>query len=150
MGSEHFRQQCSCPSRSTQFAGGGRLEPSTVDDRNALLNMIDKHLNSHPLIPDRAGVNIPSPEIYRRTVSELYQYCRSRAWYRTWSYLWVNWYRQQEWKPWARSTNEHEIPILRTPMILESHWRVIKHDFLDRLKRPRIDLVVWVLDKQAF
>jgi len=30
-------------------------------------------------------------------------------------------------------------------MIVESHWRKIKHDYLHRFNRPRLDLVVWVL-----
>jgi hypothetical protein len=30
-------------------------------------------------------------------------------------------------------------------MIVESHWRKIKHDYLHRFNRPRIDLVIWVL-----
>jgi hypothetical protein len=30
-------------------------------------------------------------------------------------------------------------------MIVESHWRRLKHDYLHRFNRPRIDLVVWVL-----
>lgn len=34
-------------------------------------------------------------------------------------------------------------------MILESHWRVIKHDYLHRFNRPRVDLVLWVLDTYA-
>jgi hypothetical protein len=30
-------------------------------------------------------------------------------------------------------------------MIIESHWRKIKHDYLHRFNRPRVDLVIWVL-----
>lgn len=30
-------------------------------------------------------------------------------------------------------------------MIVESHWRKIKHDYLHRFNRPRIDLVIWIL-----
>ena len=42
-----------------------------------------------------------------------------------------------------------EIPKLKTTMIVESHWRRIKHDFLHRFKRPRVDLVVWVLTRRV-
>ena len=38
-----------------------------------------------------------------------------------------------------------EIPVLKTTMIVESHWRVLKHQFLHRFNRPRIDLVTWIL-----
>lgn len=30
-------------------------------------------------------------------------------------------------------------------MIVESHWRKIKHDYLHRFNSPRVDLVIWVL-----
>ena len=35
--------------------------------------------------------------------------------------------------------------MLKTTMIVESHWRKLKHDYLHRFNRPRVDLVVWVL-----
>ncbi|KAI0995239.1 hypothetical protein K3495_g12943 [Podosphaera aphanis] len=37
------------------------------------------------------------------------------------------------------------MPVLKTTMIIESHWRWIKHDYLHRFNRPRIDLVTCVL-----
>ena len=36
-----------------------------------------------------------------------------------------------------------------TTMIVEPHWRKIKHDFLHRFNRPRIDLVLWVLTSRV-
>ncbi|RKF54775.1 hypothetical protein OnM2_095010, partial [Erysiphe neolycopersici] len=36
------------------------------------------------------------------------------------------------------------IPVLKTTIIIESHWRKVKHDFLHRFSCPRIDLVSWV------
>lgn len=30
-------------------------------------------------------------------------------------------------------------------MIVESHWRKLKHDFLHHFPRPRIDMVVWIM-----
>jgi hypothetical protein len=36
--------------------------------------------------------------------------------------------------------------VLKTTMIVESHWRKLKHDYLHKFNnRPQIDLVVWVL-----
>jgi hypothetical protein len=57
----------------------------------------------------------------------------------------VNWYQPSQWVLWARSSNPGEIPVLKTTMILESHWPRIKHDYLHRFNRPRIDIVAWVL-----
>ncbi|KAJ7577202.1 hypothetical protein C8J56DRAFT_899287 [Mycena floridula] len=43
-----------------------------------------------------------------------------------------------------RSANA-EIPVLKTTMILESHWRRIKRTFLHHFASPRVDLLVWIL-----
>ena len=34
-------------------------------------------------------------------------------------------------------------------MIIQSHWRKIKHDHLHRFNRPRIDLVIWILTSHS-
>lgn len=83
--------------------------------------------------------------IHRECASEMYAWCRAKGYFRLWAYLFVNWYKADQWKLWARSTCPEEIPVLRTTMIVESHWRRIKRDFLNRFNRPRIDLVVWIL-----
>src|SRR3954453_6547800 len=38
---------------------------------------------------------------------------------------------------------------LKTTMIVEAHWRKIKHDYLHRFNRPRIDLVLWILTSRV-
>lgn len=96
LGSDHFREQCTCPSRSIQPTGRARLEPATVQEKDTLLNMVDKHLNAHPFIPDINGTNPSSEEIYRQAVSELYHFCHTHNWYKTWAYMWVNWYKPLE------------------------------------------------------
>ena len=35
-------------------------------------------------------------------------------------------------------------------MVVESHWRVLKQDYLHQFNRPRIDLVAWVLVTQLY
>ena len=64
--------------------------------------------------------------------------------FRPWAYLSVNWYRPGKWQLWARS-EALEVPILRTTMIVESHWRKVKHGRLHQFNRPRAGLVVWIL-----
>ncbi|KAJ6542145.1 hypothetical protein DFH09DRAFT_848348, partial [Mycena vulgaris] len=61
-----------------------------------------------------------------------------------WTYLWENWYRPGRWELWARSQHP-EIPRLKPTMMVESHWRCIKHDFLHHFHKPRVDLLVWIL-----
>jgi hypothetical protein len=34
-------------------------------------------------------------------------------------------------------------------MIVEGHWRKLKHDFLHRFSRPRIDLVAWIVTSRV-
>ncbi|KAG1878754.1 hypothetical protein C8R48DRAFT_745325 [Suillus tomentosus] len=38
-----------------------------------------------------------------------------------------------------------EVPRLKTTMIMESHWRRIKVDYLYHFAKPRIDLLAWIL-----
>ncbi|KAK9357301.1 hypothetical protein V1504DRAFT_472177 [Lipomyces starkeyi] len=75
----------------------------------------------------------------------MYTWCKARGYYRLWAYLYVNWYCEEQWKLWERAADPAEIPIVKTTMIAESHWRTLKHDYFHRFNRPRVDLVVWIL-----
>ena len=44
----------------------------------------------------------------------------------------------------ARSVAD-EINPLRTTMTVESHWCVIKHDYLHHFNHPRLDLLIHIL-----
>ncbi|KAJ7625689.1 hypothetical protein FB45DRAFT_979820 [Roridomyces roridus] len=110
--------------------------------RDAIINMMERHYCAHPLLP---GYAHPSREgIKRWAVSQMYKFCVENDLPEVWAYLWENWYRATRWELWARSVHE-EIPVLKTTMMLESHWRRIKHDFLHHFHMPRCDLVTWVL-----
>lgn len=41
-----------------------------------------------------------------------------------------------------------DLPVLKTTMIRESHWRVLKHDILHPYNRPRMDLVAHCIVRQ--
>ena len=138
-------QQCECVSRSVVFSDSGKVETNTPELRDTVLQMICKHFNAHPLIPDELGCYRTADLIHRESATQAYRWCRSHNYYRLWAYLWKNWYCFPQWKLWARSCNESEIPRLKTTMIVESHWRKLKHDYLHRFNRPRIDLVVWII-----
>ncbi|OBZ78537.1 hypothetical protein A0H81_00404 [Grifola frondosa] len=110
--------------------------------REPLINMMERHFCAHPLIP---GYSHPSPEGIREwAVKEVYAYCVQQDLREVWAYLWENWYRRGRWELWARAPDP-QIPRLKTTMLLESHWRRIKHDFLNHFHQPRIDLLVWIL-----
>lgn len=141
----HQSGECRCPSRKMSFSDAGRLEPSTKEEIDFVLDMFSRHFNEHTLIPDRNGVFRQKDTIYWQSVSEAYQWCRQKDYPRLWAYLCVNWYRPERYNIWARAANPSEIPVLKTTMIVESHWRKLKHDYLHRFNRPRIDLVLFIL-----
>lgn len=114
-----------------------------------MLEIFCRHYNAYLLIPDHNGTYRTPENIHRECATEMYTWCRARNYFRLWAYLYVNWYRPGQWELWAWSVNAREIPVLKTTMIIESHWRKIKHDYLHRFNRPRIDLVIWVLTVQV-
>ncbi|KAJ7721079.1 hypothetical protein DFH07DRAFT_691115, partial [Mycena maculata] len=138
----------------TEPKSGGESEPEEeqeeiprrtfcpADYRDPILSMMEKHFCAHPLLP---GYAHPSPEgIKRWAVLQMYKFCVEHGLPEVWAYLWENWYRRSRWELWARCAHP-EILVLKTTMILESHWRRIKHDFLHHFHMPRCDLLVWIL-----
>ncbi|KAJ7170411.1 hypothetical protein C8R43DRAFT_875882, partial [Mycena crocata] len=92
-----------------------------------------------PLIANKERVQMTILEIWK-----MYKFCVDHNLPEVWAYLWENWYRRGRWELWARA--EHpQIPRLKTTMMVESHWRCIKKDFLHHFHKPRIDLLVWIL-----
>ena len=49
------------------------------------------------------------------------------------------------WILWARSSVATEVCIFRTTMLMESHWKVVKRDYLPKFFRPRLDLVTYII-----
>ncbi|KAL0578321.1 hypothetical protein V5O48_003668 [Marasmius crinis-equi] len=109
--------------------------------------MIGRHYCAHPMIP---GYSAPIPEgIQYWAVKEMYQFCYGNDLCELWAYLWENWYCSGRWALWARSSNPNEIPRLKTTMILESHWKHIKHDYLGHFSNPQIDFLIWMVVVKA-
>lgn len=95
----------------------GRRVFCLEEHRQPIIDMMEVHLCTHPLIP---GYSHPSPEgIKEWAVKQMYQFCTKEKMPETWAYLWENWYRKGRWELWARSCHS-EIPILKTTMMLES------------------------------
>ena len=107
--------------------------------------MFSRHFNMHSMIPDQNGTFRSAEQIHFDCINELYAWCHARNYFRLWTYLFINWYAPDVGKLWARSANPDSMPVLKTTMIIESHWRRIMHDYLHRFNRPRIDLVTSVL-----
>ena len=143
--SHRYPEKCECPSREKKFEEAGRLEPKTKDEKEAVLNMMGRHFHLHPLIPDQNGTFKSSKLIYQECITEVYRWCKARGYFRLWAYLFLNWYQPKQWELWARSADPKHIPTVKTTMIAESHWRTLKHDYLHRFNRPRVDLIVFIL-----
>lgn len=141
------RRQCEL--RSTTLEENGCVETSRIDVRHTVLEIFCRHYNAHPLIPNRNRTYLSPEAIHRESATEMDEWGRTRNYYRLWVYLYVNWYKPGQWELWARSMNPQEIPVPGTAMVVESHWRKIKHDYLHHFNRPRIDVVLWVLTSQV-
>ncbi|KAI0994209.1 hypothetical protein K3495_g13973, partial [Podosphaera aphanis] len=140
----HCLGHCLCPSRSRDFSISGRTGPGLGPEKDVVLTMFASHFNAHQLFPRRLGIRETATEIWSRCATEAFQWCYSRDNFRLWAYFWINWYRPTEWPKWARAAND-EVPVLKTTMILESHWCRVKHSYLHDYNRPRIDLVAYII-----
>ncbi|KAJ7479127.1 hypothetical protein FB451DRAFT_1450936 [Mycena latifolia] len=116
-----------------------------ADCRKDVITLMETHFCAHPLIP---GYAPPNPAgIKRWAVKQMYEYCVGNDLPEAWAYLWENWYRNGRWELWARAPHP-QIPRLKTTMMVESHWRRIKRDFLHHFHMPCLDLLVWILVKK--
>ncbi|KAJ7810160.1 hypothetical protein B0H14DRAFT_2524426 [Mycena olivaceomarginata] len=78
------------------------------------------------------------------TSRRFYFYCGHFYCYSDTSTYTTSVYTRSRWELCARSAHP-EIPVFKTTMILESHWRRKKHDFLHHFHMPRCDLLAWIL-----
>ena len=75
----------------------------------------------------------------------MYNICYENNLIYVWAYMWCNWYQFNLWILWARAATPNEICVFKTTMLVESHWKVIKRNYLPRFFRPRLDLVVFII-----
>ncbi|KAI5452823.1 hypothetical protein NCC49_006363 [Naganishia albida] len=110
---------------------------------DGILQLFAQHLNQHASIPLANVGIVDATEIRRRALVDIYKFCFNHDLPELWAYLYMAWYRPEVWVLWARSASP-EIPVLRTTMIVESHWRLIKRDYLGN-KRPTLPSLVYTL-----
>jgi hypothetical protein len=88
----------------------------------------------------------PSNEaIRRRSAEEMYSYCRDNSLQDTWAYLYRNWYTKTSYDRWAKSGVANKLPIGKTTMMIEAHWKVLKRTHLYHYNRARLDLVTFII-----
>lgn len=110
-------------------------------EQKVVLALIERHFNMHPLIlTDKNRLFLNPDEIWKLSVREIYQYCIEHNNPCLWNYLYFSWYSKDRWNLWARSCKQ-SIPYAKTNMLIEAHWKVVKHDYL------YIDLTVqdWIM-----
>lgn len=112
------------------------------------MEMISCHFNVHLLIPGECGTCRYEESIRQKCAEMMYEWYNERNYFKFRAYLYVNWYKPEQSKLWARPANTDEITLLKTTMVFESHWRRVKHDFLHMFNRPRIDFLFWTLTSQ--
>ncbi|KAG2222715.1 hypothetical protein INT45_011203 [Circinella minor] len=128
---------------------GGRRHPSCpAQDRETILNMVTKHFHMHPLI-DVPGHRTPA-QIYIGAAREIYLFCNQRGYIDTWVYLFNEWYNPRAWKTWTRCTAGDRIPMAKTTMLIEAHWKVLKRNHLYHYNRARLNLLVYVIMDRYF
>ena len=115
------------------------------DLRPKIIELLENHLHRHPLIPNCAGQFLSKEDIWKSSVQEIYEFCFKYDLRHVWAYLWTNWYQKKLWILWCRAAIEDQFCIFRTTMLMESHWKVIKRDFLPKFFRPRIDLLIYII-----
>ena len=110
-----------------------------------IIELFTKHFHLHPLIPIKHGEFLSYEDIWKLSTKEMYDFCYKNDLKYVWAYMWCNWYKFNLWVLWARAAIPDEICIFKTTMLVESHWKVIKRNYLPRFFRPRIDLVTFVI-----
>ncbi|CAG8815111.1 20890_t:CDS:1, partial [Gigaspora rosea] len=110
------------------------------ENRSIIIDMVEKHMLLHSLIPNANGTFLSPEEIWQQSTYEIYNFCVNNDLRHVWIYLWNSWYQKEAWVLWARSAVPGKICLFRTTMLCESHWKVIKRDYLLKFFRPRIDL----------
>jgi len=115
--------------------------------REEVLELIVKHFHLHSLIPNDDNKYLSIDEIWITSVKEMYSFCVKYDLRYVWGYMWINWYEKKHWTLWARAAN-YELCLFKTTMLVESHWKVIKRDFLPKFFRPRLDLVIFIIIKR--
>ena len=120
------------------------VESITQDQKARILDVITEHFNSHPFFSS-SSQTIES--LYSKNLKEISDYCEGESLPKLFSYLLSNWYTWNRYLLWGRR-NPAEIPFTRTTMTIESHWSLVKRQYLIHNNRPRIDFVLFILEQR--
>lgn len=111
-----------------------------VPDQNRVLEMIDLHYFRSSVFMSQT-----QEELYSVACGELISLFSTTTEYEILRYLRHNWYDEDSWSLWGRR-NTKKVAISRTTMKVESHWSVLKRLYLLPFNRPRVDLLIHIID----
>ncbi|CAG8751960.1 2910_t:CDS:2, partial [Gigaspora margarita] len=112
--------------------------------RPKIIEIMEQHMHLDSLIPNTSGCYLTAHEIWEQSTKQICEFCVYYDLKLLWIYLWEHWYRKELWILWAHCAYD-KICIFRTTMLCESHWKVIKRDFLPKFFRPRLDLLTYIM-----
>ncbi|SAM02978.1 hypothetical protein [Absidia glauca] len=118
---------------------------TTVDQRENILEKMGKHYNMHHMIPEGTTFYASNEDIRLHSAKDMYDYCYENGLQDTWAYLYRNWYTKTSYDRWAKSGVDGKLPIGKTTMMIEAHWKVLKRTHLYHYNRARLDLVTFVI-----
>ncbi|KAG6848311.1 hypothetical protein H0H93_001313, partial [Arthromyces matolae] len=123
-----------------------RPEFCPEEHRSPIVELFRKHLHQHSTIPlnEAKETYLTPEEIHYRAVKEIYTYCWEHNLPQAWAYMWNRWYTPKQWRLWARAAC-HDIPRLKTTMVVEGFWKQLKRRDLVNFNRPRLDLVTHII-----
>ena len=110
-----------------------------------IIELFVKHFHLHPLIPIENGKFLTYKDILKLSIKEMYDFCYENDLKYVWAYMWCNWYQFNLWILWARAATPDKICVFKTTMLMESHWKVIKRNYLPRFFRLCLDLVTFII-----
>ncbi len=123
----------------------GRTTSLNRDARDKILALVIRHGARHPALE-----TIEFDEIHDQCLAELYRLLRNPNRPAMFRYLYIKWYSRVMFSKWSMAGGprfNNFIPIGRTTMVVESHWHDLKHRWHREIHRPRLDYVLYKLDK---
>ncbi|KAK9234231.1 hypothetical protein V1525DRAFT_422426 [Lipomyces kononenkoae] len=144
------------------LSNGSKRKP-TLKETRVIRALVKRHLLSSPSLPSvNLDDNMPTSgmqfsdwiDILTACVHEILDYCRKIDQPAIFRYLYLNWYRPSHndyrgrWEIASLSGRRDVTPVIplsRTTMRLESHWKLLKKDYLSPFVRPRVDLLCHVI-----
>ncbi|OQV12318.1 hypothetical protein BV898_13429 [Hypsibius exemplaris] len=106
--------------------------------------MMNRHFHRHMLIPRDDGTFPTALEIRAESFREIVIYCMEQSLESLLMYMYTKWYCDEMWSLWCRSSAP-TIPLARTNMLCESHFKYLKHNPLHHNHRPRLDFLFFIL-----